>query len=575
MQEVENRYLAELDMHAASTMPDADPDTDWADLSGLYGSLSGLAGDKDESVESESDPIAEEAAPEECATGDVAADWKTPATAESQGEESVETGAALSAGADDQVDTLDSQFWNPPPAGERGAGNAEDAAHARDNPPPALEPIRSARLIAMEALHEEARAAVQRLAPRWPHEIARCTQPAFSKYAKDMFDKCAEERLAADGSINSPEEFAGWLRSECLAAVVEDVCGFYGQFPITLRFIADLIEADEEARETWRALWRILAEEMFPDSPKDKLKARLAKELDNRSLYWEGRMHDKTAENTIHNEKGVAVPQDGADDVGSPTVPAPRKKPRPPSDIGRSSSTPPSVLSVSMNELPVPQHFSADSRRAVSLATIRADRTFADAEANGTELVEQCIASIFTVFATEARKYGDVPEIKSFVKEFVNELFHEVERTKCGNRGVLVVSGQIKLEARAAFERSPAWRQFEDDLLGHSPLEANGVGAASSISEPKAPRPRGPKPDYERASAVRGIVERIAGGESWKSRLDEICAELDEAKIARPKTWKGRGHTDWTDCLVSEPKLVSLAVEHALDLAAEQDKTFF
>ena len=72
---------------------------------------------------------------------------------------------------------------------------------------------------------------------------------------------------------------------------------------------------------------------------------------------------------------------------------------------------------------------------------------------------------------------------------------------------------------------------------------------AADSTEPGNPSrtKRGPKPDYETARTVEEIVTRIAGEDKWRSKLDDICFELDEASVRCPKTWKARGHRDWID----------------------------
>jgi hypothetical protein len=98
---------------------------------------------------------------------------------------------------------------------------------------------------------------------------------------------------------------------------------------------------------------------------------------------------------------------------------------------------------------------------------------------------------------------------------------------------------------------------------------------AADRTEPGNPsRPRrGPKRDYETARKVEEIVTRVAGGGKWRSKLDDICFELDEASVRRPKTWKVRGHTDWVDAMRERP-LVEKAITHHLELAAGEKKTF-
>ena len=84
---------------------------------------------------------------------------------------------------------------------------------------------------------------------------------------------------------------------------------------------------------------------------------------------------------------------------------------------------------------------------------------------------------------------------------------------------------------------------------------------------------RGPKPNYETALRVEKVVARVAREGNWRSQLDDICIELDEEAIPRPKTWKERGHHDWLDALRERP-LVEKAITHHLKLARHHRKTF-
>lgn len=84
---------------------------------------------------------------------------------------------------------------------------------------------------------------------------------------------------------------------------------------------------------------------------------------------------------------------------------------------------------------------------------------------------------------------------------------------------------------------------------------------------------RGPRPDYATAGRVASIVEQFAGTTNWRSKLDEICWELDEKRIARPKPWKRKGYTDWIACLSAERQLAVKAIEHHLKLAKQYRET--
>jgi hypothetical protein len=84
---------------------------------------------------------------------------------------------------------------------------------------------------------------------------------------------------------------------------------------------------------------------------------------------------------------------------------------------------------------------------------------------------------------------------------------------------------------------------------------------------------RGPRPDYETALRVAEIVARVAGEGKWRRKLDDICVELDEQAVPRPKPWKKkRGYSSWFDSL-SEPQLAEKAITHHLEMAARRKTT--
>ena len=91
-----------------------------------------------------------------------------------------------------------------------------------------------------------------------------------------------------------------------------------------------------------------------------------------------------------------------------------------------------------------------------------------------------------------------------------------------------------------------------------------GKGAGCGAVSPSAPRKRGPKTDYETAFCVAEVVRRIAADAPWQSKLDDICTELDEQKVKRPKTWKPNGCRSWYECLIAARHLVVEAIRHHL-----------
>jgi hypothetical protein len=98
-----------------------------------------------------------------------------------------------------------------------------------------------------------------------------------------------------------------------------------------------------------------------------------------------------------------------------------------------------------------------------------------------------------------------------------------------------------------------------------APAEQNIAAAA---------RKRGPQRDYETALQVAELVARHPPDGNWRARVEEICEELDEAEVRRPKPWKAKGYPTWYDCFIGERGLVIKAIEHHLDLAKEHKETF-
>jgi hypothetical protein len=120
------------------------------------------------------------------------------------------------------------------------------------------------------------------------------------------------------------------------------------------------------------------------------------------------------------------------------------------------------------------------------------------------------------------------------------------------------------IEASADYCARLDRRSLEKASIDNPPTQRKEVAASVK---------RGPKPDYENALRVAEVVARVAGESNWHHKLDDICMELDEKLIPRPKTWKKRGHRDWLDGL-RERHLVTKAIAHHLKLAAAERKTF-
>jgi hypothetical protein len=62
------------------------------------------------------------------------------------------------------------------------------------------------------------------------------------EYAEQVLDRMAESKLGTPGREGRSKAYGRWLRSKCLPAVIDDVCRpIVGQFPITLRYVAEKI----------------------------------------------------------------------------------------------------------------------------------------------------------------------------------------------------------------------------------------------------------------------------------------------------------------------------------------------
>src|SRR5262249_10057214 len=125
-----------------------------------------------------------------------------------------------------------------------------------------LRPVKAARLDAIATLRKEAAEAVQGTRPQTKQELEQCLWPAFLHYAEGVCDKMAEAKLSATRPRRS-KSYCQWLRSKCLPAVVDDVCRFrIGQFPITVRYVAEMVRDvywPQEGVRMRQALWGMWA----------------------------------------------------------------------------------------------------------------------------------------------------------------------------------------------------------------------------------------------------------------------------------------------------------------------------
>jgi hypothetical protein len=148
----------------------------------------------------------------------------------------------------------------------------------------------AARLGAGAALREEAAHAVHQVWPRTRDHLEQVLWPLLSQYAKSVFDKVAEARLAKTGGAISVPKYARWLRSTAIPAVVDDVSApIYGQFHVAVQHVIDTIgEArwPEQVEETKRASWGMLTETISGPHT-ENLKQRLQAYLEGRIARWE------------------------------------------------------------------------------------------------------------------------------------------------------------------------------------------------------------------------------------------------------------------------------------------------
>jgi hypothetical protein len=111
-----------------------------------------------------------------------------------------------------------------------------------------------------------------------------------------------------------------------------------------------------------------------------------------------------------------------------------------------------------------------------------------------------------------------------------------------------------------AFPRVQERKVLDEDAI---PPEAAAL--------PPSGRKRRPKPDYETASRVAKIVERVAPDGEWRGKLDDVRDALDEEKIPVPPRWrKDRECRCWWDCL--DRSITTKAIEYRLGKAKQRNQ---
>jgi hypothetical protein len=183
----------------------------------------------------------------------------------------------------------------------------DDAEYARACPP-FLRPALAARLDAIAILRREASETIARSKPQTQNELEQCLTPLFLKYAQVVFDGMAEVKMSNGKPGSSAKAYGRWLRSKCLPAVIDDICRpIFGQFPITVRYLAEIVGDVYWPTEIMRmrqALWGTLAKEVIPDSITRHLENRLSNALSEEVIpRWDAtaaRRRGEAASNNRH-----------------------------------------------------------------------------------------------------------------------------------------------------------------------------------------------------------------------------------------------------------------------------------
>jgi len=189
---------------------------------------------------------------------------------------------------------------------DRQAEWRDDAAFALECPD-FLRPAKAVRLTAIARLRRDAAEAFRRIKPQTREDLEQCMWQVFLEYAGLVFDRAAEVELGASGPSVRPEEYGIWVRSKCLAAVIDDVCQpIYGQFPITVRYLAETVREATRPEELVRmrqVVWMMYADEVIPNASTERLRNYLMNTLlEERAPLWDA----KAAQMREHAEPAPA-----------------------------------------------------------------------------------------------------------------------------------------------------------------------------------------------------------------------------------------------------------------------------
>ena len=92
-----------------------------------------------------------------------------------------------------------------------------------------------------------------------------------------------------------------------------------------------------------------------------------------------------------------------------------------------------------------------------------------------------------------------------------------------------------------------------------SRVGAPASGDAQSVASTRTRRKPGPKPNWELALRIKGVVDSVAEGVDLSSRLDDACEALDNEKIPVPPTWRKKRIATWADsCMEQRDKTLKL-----------------
>jgi hypothetical protein len=183
----------------------------------------------------------------------------------------------------------ESSRWEPVPR----ADWREDASYSRKCPVQ-LVLAKAARLEAIASLKKGSSAAFRESKPQTYQAVVETLEPLLLSYAEKIFDSAAASRLGGKDRATDSEAYTTWLKSEVAPAVVIDVCeSIFGQFPITLRYVAESIpdaSYPADLAQTRRSLFGVIAREILRGRFTTHLEKRLCATLaEERIPYWEAR----------------------------------------------------------------------------------------------------------------------------------------------------------------------------------------------------------------------------------------------------------------------------------------------